>query len=332
MLLYIASSSDRAVLLEMLEGAMEGGALREDVPVEDVEVDVESIEMGGAVEVAGEDYASALDPDEEDVEGPEIVLESGQVIGPHTPMRITPEGEEMLFVAFSLERWLANAPHGPLELGVGDAGPVLAALICNWSATVIHGLAPGPRTLLELHEAVVTLLSYETLEEHVEAMERVGLVEAETDSTGTTRYAATKWLREGLAPIAAAMRLERHFPSPDTLPPDSLDVGAGFLLTLPLLQLPKHLSGSCRLGVKLNEDGLGGKMVGVTAEITDGRIMWCDPQLEESADSWASGTAIEWLDTVVQPAVRRVATGGEKRLADALVEALHEKLFGVPIR
>ncbi len=331
MLLYIASSSDRAVLLEMLEGAMEGGALREDLTQEEIELDTGSIELGSAVEVAGEDYyGDALDLDEEDVDGPEIVLDSGEVIGPHTPMRITPEGEEMLFVAFSLERWLANAPSGPLELGIGDAGLALASLVCNWSATVMHALAPGPRTLPELNEAVVPL-GYETLEEHIDAMERAGQVEAQTDSTGATRYAATQWLREGIAPIAAAARLERHFPSPDTLPPDSLDVGAGFLLTLPLLQLPKHLSGSSRLGVKLSEDGFGGPMVGVTAQVADGRVIWCDQHLEKSPDSWATGTSIEWLDTLVQPAVRRIDTGGEKRLADALVEALHEKLFGVPV-
>lgn len=328
MLLYIASSSDRAVLLEMLEQALEGGSLREDVSVDEIETDVESIELGGAVEVADEEYGG-LGIGDEDVDGPEIVLDSGEVIGPHTPMRITPEGQEMLFVAFSLERWLANAPDGPLELGVGDTGTALAALVCGWSSTLTHALAPGPRTLPELN-AVVEPLSYETVEEHIDAMERADLVEAQTDSTGTTRYAATQWLREGVAPIAAAARLESHFPSPDTLPPDARDVGAGFLLTLPLLQLPKHLSGSCRLGVKLGEEGLG-EAVGVTAQITDGRVLWCEPQLEDRAGSWATGTAIEWLDTVVQPAVRRVDTGGEKRLADALVEALHEKLFGVPV-
>lgn len=328
MLLYIASSSDRAVLLEMLEGALEGGALREDVPVDEVEVDVDSIELGSAVEVAGEDYGG-FGGEDEDEDGPEIVLDSGEVIGPNTPMRITPEGHEMLFVAFALERWLANAPGGALELGVGDAGTAMAALICGWSATLSHALAPGPRTLPELNTAVAPL-SYETLEEHIDAMERASLVEAQTDSTGTTRYAATHWLREGVAPLVAAARLERHFPSPDTLPPDGLDVGAGFLLTLPLLQLPKHLSGSCRLGVKLGEDEPDGEAVGVTAQVTDGRVLWCEPQLEGRSGSWATGTAIEWLDTVVQPAVRRVDTGGERRLADALVQALHDRLFGVP--
>lgn len=327
MLLYIASSSDREVLLEMLEGALQGGALREDVPMDEGEVDVDSIELGGAVEVAGEDYVSF---DDEGVDGPEIVLGSGEVVGPNTPMRITPEGHEMLFVAFSLERWLANAPSGPLELGIGDAGTTLAALICGWSSTLTHALAPGPRTLPELNAAVAPL-SYETLEEHIDAMERAGLVEAQTDSTETTRYAATRWLREGVAPLSAAARLERHFPSPDTLPPDSLDVGAAFLLTLPLLQLPKHMSGSCRLAVKLSGDGGPSRMVGVTAQIADGRVIWCEEELEDRADSWAAAGTTEWLDTLVQPAVKLIETGGDKRLADALVMALHETLFGVPV-
>ncbi|HMJ72186.1 MAG TPA: hypothetical protein VK471_02350 [Solirubrobacterales bacterium] len=104
-------------------------------------------------------------------------------------------------------------------------------------------------TLTELDRAV-QILSYETVAEHVEAMERVGQVEA-LPGDGETRYALTDWMREGFAPIAAAARMELHFPEPDVAPPDMLDVDAAFELTLPLVELPDGLRGSSRLAVRV---------------------------------------------------------------------------------
>jgi DNA-binding HxlR family transcriptional regulator len=209
---------------------------------------------------------------------------------------------------------------------VPAAGEAIAALLCCWSATVIHGLAAGPRSLAELSE-VVEPLDFDTLEEHVKAMERSDQVEARVGPDGTTRYAVTRWLREGLVPIAAAARQEIHFPPPpdDVLPPDRLDVEAAFQLALPLVVLPRELSGTCRLSAQLED----GSLAGVTARIEGGRVVSCESRLDEGAGTWAHGSSIEWLDTVVDPAAALLEVGGDERLAGALVDGLYESLFGL---
>jgi DNA-binding HxlR family transcriptional regulator len=247
----------------------------------------------------------------------------------HTAVKITATGREMLFVSFVLERWLLSSPHGPLEFGSDSANDAIAALACAWSSTVMHALALQPLALPELHRAIDTL-SYRSLEDHVDAMEQVGQVVARVDSDGKTRYEVTDWLRQAIAPLAAAARLERISLAEDTAPIADIDVGASFLLTLPLLELPRELSGSCRLAVQLPSDE--SQSAGVTAEVAEGRVGSYRLELDSSADAWASGSADEWLDTVIEPGAMRVDAGGDERLTHTLLEGLHETLFGIPVR
>jgi len=294
----------------MLERALSGGLLR---PSDD--------DFRDEDELAGYEDGG-LDEDED----PEVELDSGLVIGPHTPMRASSKGEQFLFVAFVLERWLRNCPSGPLQLGPSGA-EAIAPLVCCWSATVVHALAKEPLTLSELDRAV-EILSFETTEEHVEAMERAGQVEAQARD-GETRYALTDWLREGIAPIAAAAWMECHYPEEDVAPPDILDVEAGFQLALPLLKLPTDLAGSCRLGVQI--PGGPPLLAGAMAEVEGGRVISSSPLLDEDPETWATGSPLDWLDTLVEPTAGRIKTGGDTRLARALIGALHETLFGIPV-
>jgi DNA-binding HxlR family transcriptional regulator len=247
----------------------------------------------------------------------------------HTAVKITDAGREMLFVSFVLERWLHSSPMGPLPLGSDEANEAIAALACAWSSTVMHTLAMRPLTFPELNRAIDTL-SYRALEEHVDAMEEAGQVEVRTDEGGKTHYAVTDWLRRAIAPLAAAARLERISLADDTAPIADVDVGASFLLTLPLLELPSDLSGSCRLGVQLS--GGGGRLAGVTAYVERGQVSSCALEFDGSADTWATGSADEWLDTVIEPEATRVKVGGDERLARALLDGLHQALFGIPVR
>jgi hypothetical protein len=160
------------------------------------------------------------------------------------------------------------------------------------------------------------------------AMQDAGQVEACPDEGEGAVYAVTDWLRAGIAPLAVAARLERRDPKEGMAPLESLDVEAGFLLTLPLLELPRELSGTCRLGVNL-EDGEG--LAGVTVRIEEGRIASCAMGLDGEADAWAVAFAGDWLDTVIEPDAKRVRTGGDRWLARALLDALHGTLFGVPV-
>ncbi len=70
----------------------------------------------------------------------------------------------------------------------------------------------------------------------------------------------------------------------------------------------------------------------IAALIDGGRVVSCEPGLDLRAETWAAGTASDWLDTVIEPDAKRVRSGGDKRLAALLLNRLHKTLFGVPTR
>jgi len=244
--------------------------------------------------------------------------------------RITPAGREMLFVAFVAELWLQNAPAGPLPFDSDDGARAVTALVDGWSSTIVHALAAQPLTLRELERAV-ECLSRRALKRRLLTMQRAGQVEARPSDGEGAIYAATDWLRAGIAPIATAARLERRNPTEEMAPIAPLDVEAGFLLTLPLVELPSELSGSCRLGVELDEGGRS-RIAGATARVEAGRVTVCAARLDDRADAWAIAPADDWLDTVIEPDAKRVRSGGDRRLARALLDGLHRALFGIPVR
>lgn len=256
------------------------------------------------------------------------VLERPVEVEPGRIFRVSNGGREALFVAFVVERWLQNAPYGPVSFEGPDAEGTVAALAESWSATVVHMLAREPMTLGEL-DTVIEDLGRRTLRRHLEAMQRTGQVEALTES-GEAIYALTDWARSGIAPLIASARLERRNPMEGMAPIDALDVDAGFRLSLPLITLPMELSGVCRLGLNLDEDERSA-MTGVTARIEEGRVVDCHDGLDADANAWAAATAAGWLDTVIEPDAKRVRTGGDRWLSAALLDGLHKTLFGMPV-
>jgi hypothetical protein len=194
---------------------------------------------------------------------------------------------------------------------------------------VVHALAREPLTFPELHD-MTEGLSRRALKRHLWAMQGSGQVEALPVGDGATIYAATDWLRAGIAPLIASARLERRAPKEDMAPIDALDVEAGFRLSLPLIELPKELSGVCRLGLNLDETETS-SLTGVTAHIEQGRVVSCAAGLTEKADAWTAASASNWLDTVIEPDAKRVRSGGDRWLARALLDGLHRTLFGVPV-
>jgi DNA-binding transcriptional ArsR family regulator len=257
------------------------------------------------------------------------MLEHPLELGAGRQYRVTSGGREVLFVAFVVERWLQSAPHGPAPFDSQEAERAVVALAEGWSATVMHALAREPLTFRELHRAVEGL-SRRALKRHLTAMQSAGQVEARPDAGGEASYVINDWLRAGIAPLIASARLERRAPKEGMAPIDALDVEAGFRLSLPLLELPRELSGSCSLGLNLEEDDCPG-LTGVTAHVEQGRIVTCTTGLDEKADAWAAASAGDWLDTVIEPDTKRVRTGGDRWLASALLDALHKTLFGVPV-
>jgi DNA-binding transcriptional ArsR family regulator len=315
-LLFVAGSMDRENLLELLEDALEGGLL---TPTGGVLPSEEEI-LADDDDELDDDYDDYTEPT-----GPALRQIPGMV-GPHTTLRTSSKGDEFLFVAAALERWLHGCPDGPLELGLRGA-LALAPLVCGWSATVTHALAPEPLTLAELDRAV-SLLDADTVAEHVEALERSGQVRA-LPGGGETRYALTDWGREGIAPIIAAVRYERRYPEHDVLPPDVFDVEAAFQMALPLLHLPPSLRGCCRLGVQIPGDEP--LMAGATVEVERGCVLSSSALLEEAPETWATGSPLDWCETVIDPSTERVMSGGDTELTGALLIALHQQLFGAPV-
>lgn len=302
---------ERSLLLAMLAEAATGADVMDeaDVPDPDDPVPLEVIADPYLVEPA--------DPD----------ADPNAPIDWDTTLRPSQAGKDLLFVGSILERWLRVGPDGPLELGP-DAAPALSALLGGWSSTVVHALAAGPMTVAEITETI-QILDYEVVDERVEEMLDAGLVEILEEDGKEDRFAATEWLRQAIAPLATAARQEVRHPLEDTAPIAALDVQAAFLLTLPLLELPKGHSGSCSLAVDLDE-GVAGSPTGVTVHIADGRVVSSKTQLDEDVDAWAAASAADWLDAVIEADTSRVRSGGGQRLTSTLLAVLHEALFGVP--
>ena len=247
-------------------------------------------------------------------------------IGPETKFRATEAGGEFLFVAGVLTSWLRQRPAGPLDFDEEAVQPVLA-LLGGWASAITHAFAAGPLSVGEAEERVQTL-SVDAVELRIGVMEWHGLLEAFECEDGEVRYEATDWLRRGVAPIAAAARMELRYPAPGTAPIAVADVEAAFRLAAPLLRLPADASGACSLAVGL-EPEVSESPAGVTAEVEAGRVAAVEPGLEQSADARAEASAADWLDTLIEPGVERVRTGGDRVLARRLVDGLHEGLHAM---
>jgi DNA-binding HxlR family transcriptional regulator len=239
---------------------------------------------------------------------------------------LTPSGHELLFVVAALEGWLCQAPEGELALDSRAAKAPIKALAEGWSTTMLRALAAGPLSLTEL-DRIISSLSYPALERRLAALRLASLIEARESNGRGTPYAVTNWLRQGVAPLAAAARWERHH-APRTTPPiGRLDVEAAFLLTVPLLQLSADLSGTCRLAVEI-PNGRERRAAGVMIDIEEGKITACATRLRVEADAWALGSPRGWLDAVVGRDTAQLELGGDHRLAGAVLHLLHGALFG----
>lgn len=239
---------------------------------------------------------------------------------------LTEAGRELVAVAFLIERWLELAPDGPRPLGSSAAKASIKALAEGWSTSMVRALAARPLSLTEL-DGVISVLSYPSLERRLAAMRLAGQVRACPVNGHGTPYTVTKWLRQGMAPLATAARWERRH-LPDASPPITrIDTEAAFLLALPLLRLPAELSGSCRMGVEMS-NGEKRRLVGAMAYVNQGRIASCSVRLQGVADAWATGSVAGWLQAITMSDTDGVELGGDQRLARALLDGLHGTLFG----
>jgi DNA-binding HxlR family transcriptional regulator len=236
-------------------------------------------------------------------------------------------GRELLFVANVLERWLSRSPDVPLGLGSDAARAAIKALVEGWSTAMLRALAARPLSLTDL-DRVIGDLNYPSLERRLAAMRLAGLVEAMPGNGRGTPYGVTAWLRQAVAPLAAATRWERRHLPDRTAAPGRLDAEAAFLLAVPLLRLPTDVSGGCRLTMEITNGGGKQRLAGVLVELEAGRARSCTSKLEGSPNAWATGSLTAWLSAVIEADSDRLELGGDCALARGVVDGLHGTLFG----
>ncbi|HET9162458.1 MAG TPA: hypothetical protein VFN89_03300 [Solirubrobacterales bacterium] len=245
------------------------------------------------------------------------------------PDRVREPSEQRRLALAVLEAWLKVCPAGPIALGQ-ESEPVLSALARGWASSTIHAFAAGPLTIPEATAAIGRPDREPMVASRVQAMESVGLLAASpTTRTGEAeRLEATDWLRRGMGPLAAAARLEAAEGREDATQIDELDVEAAFLLSLPLVRgLPEEMSSSCRLTVMV--PGRRPRLAGVAVLIERGKIASVSPDLTLWSDTYASGAALDWLDTLIDPSSPKLDVGGALDVPLALLDGLHEALFGL---
>jgi DNA-binding HxlR family transcriptional regulator len=243
---------------------------------------------------------------------------------------LTPGGRDLLVVAGALEDWRERAPEGPTPLGNNAAKVAVKALADGWSTSILRAIAAKPHSLTELDD-VIRSLNYPSLARRLNALRLAGLVEARNGSGRGTPYAATRWLREGMAPLAAACHWEHRHLGRKSAGLTRIDVEATFLLAMPLLCLHGEPTGSCRLAVELGK-GSRHSHAGVVVELATGRIASCATRLDGYPDAWISGPPSAWLAAIVDEDASHLQRGGDSHFACKLLDGLHDALFGVRSR
>jgi DNA-binding HxlR family transcriptional regulator len=234
---------------------------------------------------------------------------------------LTPMGRELLLVAERLEAWLGQAPDGPIALDSGAAKGAIKALIDGWGSTMMRSLAARPLSLTEL-DSLISDLSYPALERRLSSMRIAGLVEAKQSRGAGTPYAVTDWARRGVRPLAAASRCELVHMGSDIAAVTEVDIEAAFLLTAPLVGLPRDVAGSCQLEVEATPGVVAGA-AGVQVTVEQGKVVSCVSRLEPNPVAYAAGPAIEWFNAVNDGKVSQLRFGGSRRIAEDMVAGLH---------
>lgn len=239
-------------------------------------------------------------------------------------------GRDLLSVASTLNDWLMRAPEAPLRLEAGAGRAAVKALAEAWSTTMLRALATGPLSLTDLDRLIVNL-NYPSLERRLAAMRLAGLVQACRESGRSTPYEVTDWLREGIGPVASAIRWERRHRPELSEPIGATDVETAFLLALPLIEVPVEVAGTCRLGVELR-NGNGWHLAGLVAKIQSGAFTSGTTRMGGTPNAWALGSASAWLNALVDHDVAGLERGGDSQLAEHLIEGLHRCLFAAAQR
>jgi DNA-binding HxlR family transcriptional regulator len=234
---------------------------------------------------------------------------------------ITPSGERLLAVGDVVQLWLRSAPEGEIEIGSTASRSALKALIDGWSTGIVRAVAARPLGLTELNR-VIPQVSYPTLERRLTAMRQVGLIETDPRANGrVARCQVTPWLRQGVAPLTAAVGWE-YVCHPSKMPaPGRIDAEAALLLAAPTVKLAPEVHGTCRLAVEFRR-GSELDFSGVTIKITEGSVKSCVSRIDGTPDASASGGVLDWFRWMRDIGGHRMEIGGDLSIANAVADGL----------
>lgn len=246
---------------------------------------------------------------------------------PRSATELTEAGRGLLFVADTLELWLGQGPSGAIELEDAAARGTIRALAAAWDSAMVRALAERQMTLAEINDLMKSI-SYPAVKRRLAKLRSTQLV-VRVGSGRDTTYEASEWLRRAIAPLAVAGRWEREHDL-DAKPVSPVEVEAAFLLTLPLVDLPDNVSGTCSLAVLIADgDGKPQRQVaGVTLELQKGRVASCLPKGARNPSTWALGTTDAWMEAVLEgrPDALRIQ-GVKPDLPRRIVKSIHKELL-----
>lgn len=238
---------------------------------------------------------------------------------------LTYPGWELLVVADILEHWLRLAPGGPVALDHPASHGIIRVLTAGWDSAIVRAIAERPLSLAEL-DAENAELSYSTLRRRLAKLRTLGLVSQAKAGEGDC-YAASRWLRQAMAPIAVASRWE-HLHDAGSAPVSRTEVEAAFLLTLPMLDLSEDLAGSCTLAILTADDDAQSALASVDVEIAHGTVASIVTSPDGEPGSWALGSMTAWYEALIEDRTFALRIGGaDPELPRTLVEGIHSTLL-----
>ena len=66
----------------------------------------------------------------------------------------------------------------------------------------------------------------------------------------------------------------------------------------------------------------------MTTRVERRHVVSCTPGADAETEAWATGTTTAWLDAVIDRDASQIRSGGDERMAGAMLKGLHKKLFG----
>ncbi|HSS32864.1 MAG TPA: winged helix-turn-helix transcriptional regulator [Solirubrobacterales bacterium] len=245
---------------------------------------------------------------------------------PHAvEISLTSMGHELLDLAAGLELWLGQAPDGPVALESGAGKGIVKALIDGWGSTILRELAAMPMSLTELDRSIHDL-SYPALERRLSSMRMAGLIEARESSGAGTPYAVTDWARHGVAALAAAGKCEQTHMHDGAAPITQADIEAAFLLVTPLVKLPINTNGTCQLEVEADHADER-RQAGISVTVEAGRVVACGSHLGPTPGDFAVGSMTGWFRAIKDGTASLLRFGGNRRVAEGVVVALHAAII-----